>query len=142
MLLFIDAVHVTMLPRSRFNTSHVTLYPLYADGNDAVLESFNTSHVTLYHSGPQPDRSCAEFQYISCYSLSATPLQAHEPQERFNTSHVTLYHHTEENSTYRQQVSIHLMLLFILVTEIVNKLSEAFQYISCYSLSTTAWKKA
>ncbi len=118
--------------------------------------SFNTSHVTLYHSGPQPDRSCAEFQYISCYSLSATPLQAHEPQERFNTSHVTLYHHTEENSTYRQQVSIHLMLLFISASSMIAftsasfntshvtlylkaerkmKMLRMFQYISCYSLS-------
>ena len=113
MLLFIDAVHVTMLPQSRFNTSHVTLYPLYADGNDAVLESFNTSHVTLYLQSGTIFLFAIQFQYISCYSLSQWP--ATRPLMR--------------------RVSIHLMLLFISNAPASPRTTGTFQYISCYSLS-------
>ena len=53
------------------------------------------------------------FQYISCYSLSASTFKNRSEYWRFNTSHVTLY--PAHPSTFT--------VIF------------AFQYISCYSLS-------
>ena len=54
------------------------------------------------------------FQYISCYSLSEM---------------------RKETDGSGKHVSIHLMLLFILTTEIAEMAIDLFQYISCYSLS-------
>ena len=75
----------------------------------------------------------------------------------FNTSHVTLYQKNHEKKKWKNGVSIHLMLLFIIRTEEIQRLFTIvsihlillfilcvlrhiahfcwFQYISCYSLS-------
>ena len=59
-----------VLPKERFNTSHVTLY-LWADMElTSLILSFNTSHVTLYHGSERTKTG---------------------DSGSFNTSHVTLY---------------------------------------------------
>ena len=55
----------------RFNTSHVTLYRCCDNACDSCCRRFNTSHVTLYLSRNVLVTIAYEFQYISCYSLSA-----------------------------------------------------------------------
>ena len=98
---------------------------------------FNTSHVTLY---------LHPLRHSLHYSSS------------FNTSHVTLYLQTFPYLPNFLQVSIHLMLLFILLLSQICNIPHPvsihlmllfirrsfcillrvlmFQYISCYSLST------
>ena len=99
-----------------------------------ITVCFNTSHVTLYHFLQLLYSQEVEFQYISCYSLS-----------RNASLHL-----------WQNEVSIHLMLLFIDLWQLqkVRKNSfntshvtlyqlvaldghvvAVFQYISCYSLS-------
>ena len=75
------------------------------------------------------------FQYISCYSLSIYGRHLHTQKNRFNTSHVTLYPGAPGHCTGKVQVSIHLMLLFIVIKIAKNEIGYLFQYISCYSLS-------
>ncbi len=71
MLLFICRLASAFSRQSmRFNTSHVTLYPLPLLRTSFCTMCFNTSHVTLYHS------SSPGFIWL---------------QQSFNTSHVTLY---------------------------------------------------
>ena len=96
-----------------FNTSHVTLYRKPGTAKLPAESSFNTSHVTLYHirlvRKASADRvsihlmllfigfssnhrySGCQFQYISCYSLSALRVLSMYQKLSFNTSHVTLY---------------------------------------------------
>ena len=95
---------------------------------------FNTSHVTVYLLFFQKRYQHIKFQYISCYCLSAS-----------DRCHCTIF-----------EISIHLMLLFILVQlPVVLSLTNfntshvtvyrngtyysipklRFQYISCYCLS-------
>ena len=78
------------------------------------MANFNTSHVTVYLS-------------------TVSPLLV--PQFYFNTSHVTVYRHwTVKDGTWKE-ISIHLMLLFILLIFGFVNLDRIFQYISCYCLS-------
>ena len=101
-----------------------------------MLSRFNTSHVTLYPTGRKSQWFCGyKFQYISCYSLSRLWDLLFLRSTCFNTSHVTLYPETPPNCCKLCNVSIHLMLLFITLEEIKQKYTELFQYISCYSLS-------
>ena len=74
---------------------------------------FNTSHITLYLTAVNGDRFYTMFQYISCYSLSNIGMGSYQPGN----------------------VSIHLMLLFIIVLVCRSPYHIRFQYISCYSLS-------
>ena len=76
------------------------------------------------------------FQYISCYSLSAHRTEPQASRSSFNTSHVTLYRISKEDQEWLSRVSIHLMLLFISLEAVKTATTTAFQYISCYSLST------
>ena len=81
-----------VLPKERFNTSHVTLYRIQGckDPSDVygfntshvtlyrwmlmllckTISSFNTSHVTLYREAARRHVIWLMFQYITCYSLS------------------------------------------------------------------------
>ena len=106
---------------------------------------FNTSHVVIY--------------------LLLARLMNWE-RKCFNTSHVVIYRRRKNNGEHEFRVSIHLMLLFIIITERrvegVKKVSihlmllfitegrpnvscsEVFQYISCCYLSCTictAWRQ-
>ena len=74
-----------------FNTSHVTLYRGEMHIRGGVARRFNTSHVTLYQNLIFPAVKYMRFQYISCYSLSATLQRIDDLRICFNTSHVTLY---------------------------------------------------
>ena len=118
---------------------------------------FNTSHVTLYLDVP-PEWLGEQFlfQYITCYSLSVGKKHADAVLNSFNTSHVTLYQTLAKMGIRVYLVSIHHMLLFIKTWLELESLSrsfntshvtlyhnrgiehtkaDAFQYITCYSLS-------
>ena len=114
MLLFIVLMEQYLLSRMGFNTSHVTLYRQKKKLLLLRLIGFNTSHVTLY---PCPD--CCNRKSDQC----------------FNTSHVTLYQEEREIREDKEEVSIHLMLLFIGYKIGNYCFFRLFQYISCYSLS-------
>ena len=114
MLLFIGNTPKDTINLKSFNTSHVTLYLPGLQTKNGYYPCFNTSHVTLY-------LSCSTIR--SFFSLS------------FNTSHVTLYLTDVHEKSIRMDVSIHLMLLFILRQGGLFMDYKKFQYISCYSLS-------
>ena len=134
MLLFIHYLFHLLHLFQRFNTSHVTLYHAHRTPARIPDRSFNTSHVTLYLKTVEKWANVEMFQYISCYSLSEEGHYCWAEKISFNTSHVTLYLNWELNKTpengfntshvtlYRvcrrrrcteNEVSIHLMLLFI-----------------------------
>ena len=54
------------------------------------------------------------FQYISCYCLSFCSSRTALEYKDFNTSHVTVYQYRYLIYLVRIDISIHLMLLFIL----------------------------
>ena len=91
MLLFIITTTSTSSGYARFNTSHVTLYPMLIVGCNTIIG----------------------FQYISCYSLSVLRPRHWYCLRCFNTSHVTLYRLSASHEQIPMSVSIHLMLLFI-----------------------------
>ena len=149
-----------------FNTSHVTLYQLGSQSEGKKEKSFNTSHVTLYLlTGEEyifPDRVSIHLMLL--FIMSSMVIDA--TSASFNTSHVTLYQIRSsllifvagfqyiscyslsppglpDNSN--DEVSIHLMLLFIVIMTPPPNLLVSFQYISCYSLSVEGerddWKE-
>ena len=96
------------------------------------------------------------FQYISCYCLSSLQYVETRLLSHFNTSHVTVYRRHDKIWKVREQISIHLMLLFIHWNNHIPPLFlhfntshvtvyrfpwrpvhsfSQFQYISCYCLS-------
>ena len=106
-------------------------------------------------------RTLWTFQYISCYSLSNGKKNSRNGQQvsihlmllfisfagiidgkrnRFNTSHVTLYRIQKRNTgnLYHCFNTSHVTLYLVLCA--VASLVCLFQYISCYSLSTTTVK--
>ena len=99
--------HVTLYQNRRnkrwkdhycFNTSHVTLYRSIIKNIWITYCSFNTSHVTLYRENTlEAIREKLVFQYISCYSLSKMNFP----------------------KSLTVDVSIHLMLLFIGISEVL-----------------------
>ena len=96
-----------------FNTSHVTVYRTSTYKSFPKISYFNTSHVTVYLLFLYIYHTLSQFQYISCYCLSAGISFNSDVLFHFNTSHVTVYH-----SRLYHQVPV-----------------EQFQYISCYCLS-------
>ena len=81
------------------------------------------------------DAQKIRFQYISCYCLSRTNLMVWKMVYDFNTSHVTVYQKQLYKNRNSTDISIHLMLLFILVRVSTLLGTKLFQYISCYCLS-------
>ena len=71
---------------------------------------FNTSHVKVY-------------QQKTMYTET-------QPDD-FNTSHVKVYRWSTEGNTAQKQISIHLMLRFIVALLSGALLPSPFQYISC-----------
>ena len=135
MLLFIEGIKFLGFTHRRFNTSHVTLYPL--TGLIAFRKSL-FQYISCYSLSPQDigkDDTGIWFQYISCYSLS---LCLHIFPIHISVSiHLMLLFIALHDlvSLAGRHVSIHLMLLFI-SSRVRNKRGlYAFQYISCYSLS-------
>ena len=119
-----------------FNTSHVTLYRIEKRNLTRFIPCFNTSHVTLYLITERWQR-VRQF----CFNTSHVTLYPRFREDRlslppcFNTSHVTLYLKRPCRLATISNVSIHLMLLFIVVDSKGNISWSKFQYISCYSLS-------
>ena len=138
MLLFICNAPTLHCKSQDFNTSHVTLYRFNRNYSKGLAYRFNTSHVTLYLADIKNALDRSVFQYISCYSLSRHTREDLNEDLGFNTSHVTLYHRSAREAAkknfcfntshvtlypgsgypenYQQEVSIHLMLLFIAQT--------------------------
>ena len=115
MLFFIDMECKELKPKERFNTSHVILYQRLEDGQEQKKPGFNTSHVILYPS----------------------ELTQSELERSFNTSHVILYRlrfffASRANISFNTS---HVILYLALRYNTWKKFR--FQYISCYSLSTS-----
>ena len=123
---------------SRFNTSHVTLYPKRNNFKSVLdrvsihlmllfiwkqslhtmeFQCFNTSHVTLYRTGNARTNITKQFQYISCYSLSLG------------------YNEINANCVQFQYISCYSLSKQFGFWTVLKK---GFQYISCYSLSSNA----
>ena len=102
-----------------------------------ITKCFNTSHVTLYRQSISLLHLYLKFQYISCYSLSI--IETLWNVKKFVSIHLMLLFielgRIAREAAYR--VSIHLMLLFIMFLDSFLRTISAFQYISCYSLSST-----
>ena len=81
--------------------------------------NFNTSHVTVYQKVKLVMYVYTEFQYISCYCLSYPNAPATGATYYFNTSHVTVYPIIQPVFWYHFLISIHLMLLFIILSNTV-----------------------
>ena len=76
--------------------------------------SFNTSHVVVYRDVIAYLEDLESFQYISCCSLSSSPMLYPTKAAGFNTSHVVVY----RADGYKVKAD-----------------KAEFQYISCCSLS-------
>ena len=126
MLLFINNRNIMECKEICFNTSHVTLYRLWGARTGHCDICFNTSHVTLYRIGVSKIVRKLKFQYISCYSLSIAELLFWVISNRFNTSHVTLYQSKGNARHPSDVVSIHLMLLFITIENLDEKVDVCF----------------
>ena len=144
----------------RFNTSHVTLYlvrrPYQKRGQEfQYISCYSLSitpcinkvnrkrfqYISCYSLSNNPDsniENVISFQYISCYSLSRLLWRISSCWGSFNTSHVTLYHksyllalvflrrfNTSHVTLYRCDRGFHFCT------------KASFQYISCYSLSSS-----
>ena len=98
MLLFILVHLLHPIVFSDFNTSHVTVYLLFSIPSFFANFNFNTSHVTVYQNKSAYDIAKEIFQYISCYCLSTCK---------------SFFYIVNE-------ISIHLMLLFICFSAIIH----------------------
>ena len=131
----------------RFNTSHVTLYQfserthfwkvrvsihlmllfIVLPGRSmSHPDSFNTSHVTLYLWKLAWSPNHLAFQYISCYSLSHWIVNT---KIQNNVSiHLMLLFISPGIHPFRNfcNVSIHLMLLFIVSVQLSSVASDSF----------------
>ena len=118
MLLFIITLeHESAKLLQCFNTSHVVIYLKIEIVIHRIYARFNTSHVVIYlkpflYSG----RGQNLFQYISCCYLSSIEFKIGDCVCSFNTSHVVIYQILSISSCLTNLISIHLMLLFILLS--------------------------
>ena len=139
-----------------FNTSHVTVYRYHS--TSFFFATFISIHLMLLFIKEQKAEEIylKLFQYISCYCLSHFLLLVQMQLFNFNTSHVTVYLDSNHVLNCPSNISIHLMLLFIvcqnrswqvypdfntshvtvyLIHIVVPAIEIIFQYISCYCLS-------
>ena len=136
MLLFIVLEVEQHIQKIDFNTSHVTVYQDVLASERLVMwfqyiscyclskynvcqtvrhVNFNTSHVTVYRGDVAANlQKQIKFQYISCYCLSSEHVRCLCGLYNFNTSHVTVYRVRPWFHRNFQNISIHLMLLFIM----------------------------
>ena len=91
MLLFIRVMKKVCYRLNRFNTSHVTLYPVCFISNvaAALFQYISCYSLSSFHQFFR--QLIPWFQYISCYSLSVQYYLLSSRIRCFNTSHVTLY---------------------------------------------------
>ena len=132
MLMFIKNQSQQNRKHSRFNTSHVNVYPecwFYRNGG---VFSFNTSHVNVYHSfstAATLPLTCFNTSHVNVYQI--TLMFSRNLLNCFNTSHVNVYQIPAVASCNTNNVSIHPMLMFIKVYIFTSILTCAFQYIPC-----------
>ena len=120
---------------SRFNTSHVTLYPK-RNNFKSVLDRVSIHLMLLFIvSAVSGAPLISSFQYISCYSLSEKFAVSDYIVNKFQYISCYSLSFTGRREKREIAVSIHLMLLFIRVATVIESCFAKFQYISCYSLS-------
>ena len=117
MLLFITSVWFQTLILEWVSIHLMLLFIRYGRCRDGIRPSFQ--YISCYSLSAHP--WCLEnvnwaFQYISCYSLSEVVLATPPFKLSFNTSHVTLYRFMFFQRLCDILVSIHLMLLFIMLS--------------------------
>ena len=83
---------------------------------DICNKGFNTSHVVIYHNCISRIERCLLFQYISCCYLSPAPLVCQECLNTFQYISCCYLSAKPADGLCGNLVSIHLMLLFIVVT--------------------------
>ena len=96
---------------------------------------FNTSHVTVYPYGQVFANARGWFQYISCYCLSwwcNKSINDTEISIHLMLLFILFYYALPNRYC---DISIHLMLLFIPTSVSSEMFGTSFQYISCYCLS-------
>ena len=126
MLLFISKSDVKEVNLNRFQYISCYSLSLRPQENIPCQTRFNTSHVTLYPEVHPVSDPSSTFQYISCYSLSLCWCAVLRITFGFNTSHVTLYRYYANLIRQMKRVSIHLMLLFINVDTSLRQPSMGF----------------
>ena len=114
----------------------IDIYPNQSNNKDF---SFNTSHVTLYPTWADIEVALATFQYISCYSLSKCSQRRSCSVVSFNTSHVTLYR--AYGTVFIKPNGFQYISCYSLsaVGDLWFNSKTSFQYISCYSLSNVSF---
>ena len=118
MLLFIWMLSAHLLEKLDFNTSHVTVYRFFWLIHHRIQINFNTSHVTVYRSFGgfiTVSRSYFNTSHVTVYRFST--LSMPPVSMDFNTSHVTVYPFFLCIYLCHSLISIHLMLLFITISE-------------------------
>ena len=142
MLLFILYGYGRMEATTEFQ--YISCYSLSRKGMGYGTSGMRVSiHLMLLFIIPSHSISLSSsmFQYISCYSLSGRSLSDVIPV--FVSIHLMLLfiRASTTSLTGLSAVSIHLMLLFIQRHPEVGEAQQAFQYISCYSLSEKTFVK-
>ena len=108
-----------------------------SDSLNPSFVDFKTSHVIVYRWLNHDDGSGLLFQNISCYCLSFHSIHISKTLCHFKTSHVIVYPWKMAWKTAGNDISKHLMLLFICNVAYVAGEGMGFQNISCYCLSTS-----
>ena len=135
MLLFIVVRKAAWLRERKISIHLMLLFINVLKSVHITYHNFNTSHVTVYLRCFMRSSILFQFQYISCYCLSANILAIFHYFYNFNTSHVTVYpscssaipfdsvnFNTSHVTVYRKMAR-------------ASKPATLFQYISCYCLS-------
>ena len=130
-------------PPARQSFQYISCYSLSKQTNKDEWFRGVSIHLMLLFIIPSHSISLSSsmFQYISCYSLSGRSLSDVIPV--FVSIHLMLLfiRASTTSLTGLSAVSIHLMLLFIQRHPEVGEAQQAFQYISCYSLSEKTFVK-
>ena len=135
MFLFIQGFKWAGWLSRHFNTSHVLIYPgvqmgwLASQAFQYISCSYLSARARLcrHHS--------SKFQYISCSYLSDLLLTRLMLTITFQYISCSYLSTTTSTCTLPTTISIHLMFLFIRVTELHLICNPLFQYISCSYLS-------
>ena len=142
MLLFISA-HQRQSLKLRVSIHLMLLFIHMSTYNGKSLECFNTSHVTLYRRLRVEYSYDNKFQYISCYSLSRLADSMIYVSDV--SIHLMLLFIMDACKTGRQNdyVSIHLMLLFIAILSISVSSLTSFNtsHVTLYPVSKTELEK-
>ena len=122
-----------------FKTSHVIVY-LFYPGYRHLISGISKHLMLLFIFSPSAlSTGNTLFQNISCYCLSIQLPKKRHRNGHFKTSHVIVYLRPGTAFQNVQDISKHLMLLFIFFGLSSLPPPIAFQNISCYCLSLSAF---